>query len=281
MSAPGAPPTVRAFDHAVVMRYTALVTVLGFLSLGIPVLAGLPVEPFLLVLTYGGLLGGSVFAARRAGPGGVRLLFRGLLRWRIGWVNAAVVLGAVPLATIAVAVVTGTYVAPEDGWLPVLGSYAFAVIVYGLLLLNVWEETGWQGMIQRHLMDRHGLLRGAALTAIPFAVVHIPLQLQGASDAGQALVDVGVLLAMAPAARYLAGRTDYATGGSLLAVALLHASWNASGSLSVVDGEAEYVVGLVVVTAVALAVDVARSRSHRGVLSAPAARRFVSSQAVG
>ena len=78
------------------------------------------------MLTYGVLLGGSVLTARRAGPGGIRLLFRGLLRWRIGWANAAVVVAAIPLATIGVAALTGTYVTPEDGWLPVISSYLVA-----------------------------------------------------------------------------------------------------------------------------------------------------------
>ncbi|MBD0323660.1 MAG: CPBP family intramembrane metalloprotease, partial [Aldersonia sp.] len=220
-----------------------------------------------LVLTYGVLLAGAVITARRAGPGGVRLLFRGLLRWRIGWVNAAVVVGAIPIATIGIAAVTGTYVAPADGWWPVIGSYLFTTFVFGALLLNLWEETGWQGMVQRHFMGRYGLLMGSALTAIPFAIVHIPLQVRGVSSVREALVNVGVLFAMAPAARYLTGRTDHATGGSLLAVGVLHASWNASGQLSVVNGDLQYVGALVLLAAVALVIDLVRSRSDAAVSS--------------
>jgi len=189
------------------------------------------------VLTYGVLLGGSVLTARRAGPGGIRLLFRGLLRWRIGWANAAVVVAAIPLATIGVAALTGTYVTPEDGWLPVISSYLVATFVYGALLLNLWEETGWQGMAQRHFMGRYGLMKCSLLTAVPFAVVHSRLQIRGTSGMREALVNLGVLVLMAPAARYLVARTDVATGGSLSAVGVLHASWNASGKLSVVDGD--------------------------------------------
>jgi hypothetical protein len=57
---------------------------------------------------------------------------------------------------------------------------------------------------------------------------------------------------------------------------VLHASFNASGKLSVVDGDWPYVVGLVVVTVVALIVDVVRSRSHSGVLYEHRARRLTS-----
>lgn len=281
MRTPTPSPTVEAFGHRLVVRYTVTATIVGLALVGAPVLLGLPTEPFLLVLTYGVLVGGSVLAARRAGPGGVRLLFRGLLRWRIGWVNAAVVVGAVPIATIGVAAVTGTYVAPEDGWLPVIGSYLFATFVFGALLLNLWEETGWQGMVQRHFMGRYGLVGGSLLTALPFAVVHIPLQLRGTSGMREALVNVGVLFLMAPAARYLVGRTDLATGGSLLAVGVLHASWNASGNLSVVDGDLQFVGGMAVVAVVALIVDRARSRSDSGALHDQRGRRVASSATAG
>lgn len=274
-------PAVAAFDHRTVVRYTIAATVLGLVLLGVPALVGLPSEPFLLVLTYGVLLGGSVLTARRAGPGGIRLLFRGLLRWRIGWANAAVVVAAIPLATIGVAALTGTYVTPEDGWLPVINSYLVATFVYGALLLNLWEETGWQGMVQRHFMGRYGLMKGSLLTAVPFAVVHIPLQIRDTSGMREALVNVGVLFLMAPAARYLVARTDVATGGSLLAVGVLHASWNASGKLSVVDGDLQYVIGLAVVAVVALVVDVVRSRSDSGVLSENRDRHPASTAAAG
>jgi uncharacterized protein len=94
-----------------------------------------------------------------------------------------------------------------------------------------------------------------------------------------ALVNLGVLFVMAPAARYLVGRTDYVTGGSLLAVGVLHASWNESGKLAVVDGDWQYVVGLIVVAAVALVVDVVRSRSDSGVLHEHDAPRVASTAA--
>jgi membrane protease YdiL (CAAX protease family) len=262
-----ATPTVDAFDHRSVVRYTIITTVLGLAIMAAPALVDQPSEVGALVMTYGLLLGGSVITARRAGPGGVRRLFSGLLRWRIGWANAAVVLAAIPLATIGIAAVTGTYVAPEAGWLPVIGSYLFTTFVFGALLLNLWEETGWQGLVQRHFTGRYGLLRGAGLTAIPFAIIHIPLTVADTSGAAEMAAWTLGLFLVAPAMRYLLGRTDYATGGSLLAVGVLHASFNASGNLTVVDGAWQYAAGLLIVAAAALTVDVLRARSHSGVLA--------------
>ena len=277
MPTPSVAPS--SFDHRVVVRYTIIATVLGLAILGAPALVGAPSDPFILVLTYGVLLTGSVLTARRAGPGGIRLLFQGLLRWRIGWVNAAVVVAAIPVATIGMAAATGTYVAPDNGWMPVIGSYLFTTFIFGALALNLWEETGWQGMVQRHFMGRYGLLKGSLLTAIPFAVVHIPLQVRGTSTMREALFNVGVLFVIAPAMRYLLGRTDYVTGGSLLAVGVLHASFNASGKLSVVDHDLTYVWGLVIVAAIALIVDMLRARSHSGVLHQHRAPRTPSTAA--
>lgn len=276
MSMTTSPPTVEVFDHRTVVRYTIIATVLGLAVLGGPALIGVPSDPFILVLTYIVLLGGSVLTARRSGRGGVRLLFRGLLRWRIGWLNAAVVVGAIPLATVGVAAATGTYVAPQDGWLPVIGSYLFMTFIFGALVVNIWEETGWQGLVQRHFMGRYGLLKGSALTAIPFAVVHIPLQVRGTSSLRETFINVGWLFLIAPAMRYLLGRTDVATGGSLLAVGVLHASFNASGQLSIVDNDLAYVGGLVIVAAAALIVDVVHSRSQSGVLAARGAAHLPS-----
>ena len=171
------------------------------------------------------------------------------------------------LDMIGVAAVTGTYVAPEGGWLPGIGSYLFTTVVFGALLLNLWEETGWQGMVQRHFMGRHGLVKGSLLTAVPFAIVHIPCRSVAPRACARRWSTSGCCSSWPPAARYLVGRTDYSTGGSLLAVGVLHASWNASGQLSVIDGDPQHVVGLVLVAIVALIVDVVRARSNSGVLS--------------
>jgi uncharacterized protein len=247
-------------DRRTVVRYATAVVATGVLLLTIPVVADLPVEAFLLSLVYVVYLGGAVLVARRTGPGGIRRLFAGVLRWQIGWRNWVLVVGAIPLATLAVALVTGTLSAPADGWPVTVGNYLFVTFVFGALILNIFEETAWQGLVQRNLTRDHGSLRAAMLTSVPFAAVHIPLSFVGDATINEALGATALLFVFAPAMRYLMGRTDLATGGSLLAVGVMHASFNASGQLGV-TGEWQHIAGLALVAGLALATDLRRTGS--------------------
>jgi uncharacterized protein len=252
-------------------RYVAWVVAAGISLFMVGIVTGVPLEIFILINVYAVLLGGALFTAHRQGPGGVRRLFSGIFRWRIGWASWALVVGALPAATIAVAVLTGTYTPPADGWLLVLGDYLFRTFIFGALIVNIFEETAWQGLVQRNLTRRFGLLKAAGLTAVAFAAFHVPMSFANGASTAEALAVTAVVVAMAPAMRYLMGRTDHTTGGSLLAVGVLHASVNASGQLSVVDGDWQYAVGLGVVTVAVLAVDAVRARSNTAVMYADAA----------
>src|SRR4029450_221946 len=114
--------------------------------------------------------------------------------------------------------------------------YLFATLIFGALLGNVWEETAWAGFAQRRLTDRHGLFRGAMLTAIPSALIHLPLAfeehgLHGTSGRDLAITWT-VLIVAAPFARYLYGATMIGTGGSVLVVGVLDASEDVSGGVA-------------------------------------------------
>jgi uncharacterized protein len=274
------PPTPLRLTPTSVRRYLALVLSLGIPLLAIPAIAGLPLEPFLLATTYVLLLGGAVAVAHRTGPGGVRRLFRGVLLWRIGWRAWAVAVAVIPLATVAVALLTGTYTDPPDGWAIVLGDYLVFTLVIGALFLNVFEETAWQGLVQRHLARRHGQLRAAMLTAIPFAALHLPLSLVGDVTAGQAAVAAALIVVMAPAMRYVVGRTDQRTG-SLLAVGITHASFNASGQLEVATGGWQHIVGLALVASVFLVIDRRRQPTQAPANAVPVGAVGVDGPATG
>jgi uncharacterized protein len=118
--------------------------------------------------------------------------------------------------------------------------------------------------VQRHLTRRRGLLKAAALTAVPFAAVHLPLSFVGDVTTSEALIASAFLIVSAPVMRYVMGRTDHATGGSLLAVGVMHASFNASGQLEVMDGGGQHMGGTVVVAALLVLLDVRRSRARPG-----------------
>ena len=209
------------------------------------------------------LLVGLAIAITRAtdGRGGVRQLFAGLLRWRLGW-RYLVLVVAMPVLTVGVATATGTFHAPPAGWVAVGLTYLFFLAV-GAVTGNLWEETVWGAFVQGRLMARHGLLVGSMLTAIPVFLIHLPLAFETNGWHGttwrDALISWGVLLLAAPFQRYLIGTLLVDTGGSTLAAGLMHASINAAGAMAVIPGGWQHVPALIALTLATVAF-----RSWRG-----------------
>jgi membrane protease YdiL (CAAX protease family) len=221
------------------------------------------------------LLGAATLVtAVSGGRAAVRRLYARTFRWRMGWGWLALVLLAMPLLTLAVAAAGGSLHAPDGGWVKEVGLYLFLTLIFGALLGNLWEETAWSGFAQTRLMDRHGLLTGSLLTAIPFALIHLPLAWEEDGLHGTSGRDVAitwtVLILSAPFIRYLFGATLLGTGGSVMAVAVLHASFNASGALTAVRGWWPSIVAMVILTlAVALVTAKRQARlEERGYASA-------------
>lgn len=233
--------TVTAIALTWVVQFT-------FLALGWPLFPALALEIAILLATA------TWVTHRLEGRAGVRRLYASTLRWRFGasWYLVALVM--LPLATIAVAGIAGTLTGPAEGWGAELLQYIFLAVVFGALLGNMWEELAWAGFLQDRLTSKHGLLKGALWTALPFALIHLPLAFEEHGLTGTPLRDVAVtwalLLAIAPFFRYLVGLVYVRTGRSILAVALLHGSFNASGSLSLTPSGWEYAAAVVAVTPV-------------------------------
>jgi hypothetical protein len=122
----------------------------------------------------------------------------------------------------------------------------------------------WTGFVQSKLMVRQGLLRGSLLAAIPVFAIHLPLAYESNGLAGtrwqDALLNWGLLLVALPFFRYLAGVLMLDTHGSVLAVGVLHASFNASGGLAVVPAGWQYVPALVLLTLLVAAYRTLRGR---------------------
>ncbi|HEU4349819.1 MAG TPA: CPBP family intramembrane glutamic endopeptidase [Actinoplanes sp.] len=218
------------------------------------------------------LLGAATLVtARISGRAGVRRLFSGVLRWRIGMRWYAMTVLAMPALTLTVAAAAGSLRMPAGGVLKEVLFYLLLTLVVGALLGNLWEETAWAGFVQSRLMDRHGLLRGSLLTAVPYGLIHLPLAFEEHGLYGTSARDVAitwtVLIFSAPFVRYLYGVTLLGTGGSLLAAALMHASFNASGALASVHGWWPSYVALILLT-VALAATRQARVDDRGYASA-------------
>ncbi len=182
----------------------------------------------------------------------IRRLFSGLLRWRIGVGRWLLVVLAMPVLTLGVAGVTGTLHAPPDGWSKVAISYLVVLLLIAITA-SIWEETAWAGFVQTRLMARSGLLVGSLLTSVPFFLIHLPLAYEAdgwaATSWQETLVAWGWLLAALPFFRYLAGMLLVDTRGSVLAVALMHASFNAAGAMSVLQPAGwQYIPALAILT---------------------------------
>jgi len=198
-----------------------------------------------------------------SGRAGVRRLLASMIRWRIGIARWLMVLLALPVLTLASAAATGTLEAPPDGWLNIATTYLLTLLV-GLITANLLEEMAWTGFVQTKLMAQHGLLRGALLTAIPVFAIHLPLSYEtnGLYDTRweDALLNWGLLFAALLFFRYLAGVLMLETNGSVLAVGVLHASFNASGAMDVTPDGWQYVPAVILLTVLVAAYRALRGR---------------------
>ena len=223
------------------------------------------------------LLGAAVLVtAATEGRTGVGRLFSGVVRWRVGAGWYVIALLALPVLTLLTAVVTGTLREPGSGWAATAGLYLLKAVVIGAVLGNIWEELAWAGVVQRRLMERNGVLAGSLLTAIPFALIHLPQAFAERGFAATPWADValswGVLFGFALVARYLLGLAYVSTGGSILILGLLHGSMNASQSMDTVDWW-QFIPAVVVLTAAVAAYLAVRSRTTGQGSSGHALRR--------
>ena len=198
-----------------------------------------------------------------SGRAGVRRLLASMLRWRIGIARWLLVLLALPVLTLAIAAATGTLEAPPQGWLNIATTYLLTLLVV-LITANLLEEMAWTGFVQTKLMAQHGLLRGALLTAVPVFAIHLPLSYEtnGLYDTRweDAMLNWGLLLVGLLFFRYLAGVLMLETNGSVLAVGVLHASFNASGGMDVTPGGWQYVPAVILLTVLVAAYRALRGR---------------------
>lgn len=233
------PSTRSGFAHRrPVAAFLAFALGVGLPLLSIPAVLEMEMAPFLLLLVFVLLLAPALFVTRAAdGPGAIRRLLARNLIWRFGLGRWLVILFAMPVLTIASAAATGTFSTPDGGWLDETTTYLLGTLLVGALILNLWEETAWAGFVQTRLMADHGLLKAAILTAIPFAIIHIPLSFEKGWTWSEVGVGLGVLFAAAPFYRYLLGMHLLDTGGSLLAVGIQHASWNNAAKIDGIDGD--------------------------------------------
>ena len=245
--APGAPSA--ASGAAPLLAFGAVAVPTGWMLLSVPLLTDLPVEPFVLLTNVFGLLLPALVLTRRAGAS-TRALLRDTVRLPrpLAWLLPAVLLLSV--VTWSVAALAGVEERVDDA---VVASLAVNV-ASSVLIINLWEELAWAGFAQRRATALWGYPRGALAVAALFAGIHLPLAFYDAHTAGTVAFNVAALAGSAVGLRLLIGAFDDWTAGSLLTVALLHASFNVSGELLDVDHDWMRYAAVLVLGLLALAV---------------------------
>jgi uncharacterized protein len=200
------------------------------------------------------------------GRAGVRHLARRMFRWRIGAAWWLLVLAGLPVLTLLLAVALGDTLRPVDV-APFVGAQLLGLVV-NLVLINIWEEAAWAGLVQARLEDRHGLVAAALLTAVPFALIHLPLHFIGDFSLGSLTAALVALLIVCAIVRLLLGVVLRGTRDSILAVALLHTMFNRSNNdegivAGLVDGDGHKLAGLLAVLVLTAVVSVVARRPGR------------------
>jgi uncharacterized protein len=211
--------------------------------------------------------------AVEGGRTGVRVLYRRMTRWHVPlrwWLVATL---TIPAGTVALALVLGdTATVPT---LPTLGGEAAALLI--ALFVNLWEEAVWVGFMQTHLERTHAFVTAAALTAVPFGVVHMPLRLitGEARTASELLIAFIVFTAFAVFARSLFGIVLRGAANSILVAAATHTMFNRSNNVDglvadIMDGPNRQLAALLTVVLLAIVLGVLSrgrlSRSYRRAL---------------
>lgn len=232
-----------------VATFVTIALAFGWTLLTVPAVTGLAPEPFLLATCYLGLAGTALVLSRLVdGRGAATALLRRAVRWRFGIGRWLTIVFAMPVLTLGVAAASHTLRTPDGGWLRLGGVYLAQVLLLGALLFNIPEELGWSGFVQTRLSQRYGLLGGALRTAPFFVAIHLPLLFAAGWTWSTVAISAGALVVAAPFFRYLLGMHLADTGGSLLAVGVQHAAFNAAGALAAVNGGWQYLPAMVVLT---------------------------------
>jgi membrane protease YdiL (CAAX protease family) len=235
---------------------------------GVPGLVGADMEEaasFVLVLTL--VAAAATVTYLEGGRPALTALVRRAMRWRVPlrWWMIAVV--AIPATSLLLALVLGdTFVAPTPGTL--LGEAVS--IALALIFANLAEETAWAGFLQTRLERRHSFVVAALLTAVPFALVHLPIRVvaREITAPGDVVGNLVALLIVCAVIRLLLGAVMRGARNSVLLVAVTHLFFNRSNNedglvADLVEGDARSVSALLATVLVTVVLTIATRRNLR------------------
>jgi membrane protease YdiL (CAAX protease family) len=188
----------------------------------------LTVPGFLLIfpLGYTPAAAALLVAWLTDGRAGLREVGRMLLRWRIPLRYYVAVLAGPP-ALFGLGLALGAAAGLR------LGDFAPAWLIAAAFVVNLalaaavnGEEIAWRGVLLPMLQARTTAVRASLLTGVLEAMFHVPLFLTPGTP--QSRIPFGGFLLFSVALAMLFTFVYNATGGSLLAVTVLHGAVNAS-----------------------------------------------------
>lgn len=206
----------------------------------IPPLTATDIPPFDSPLfgVVGGIvgvgLGAFVVTAATAGRAGVADLLSRTFRWRVPAQWYLLALSGVPVAaTLLALAIYGPEAleSPADGWPEALAEVA-ALFVLQLVLFQLAEEIGFTGFLQDRWQDRFSALRLTVYVTFFWALWHVPDHFGEEGWGLEQLVSAPVVFVIEFVSLFFARALFvwlYArTGRSVLLVAVMHASFDAS-----------------------------------------------------
>jgi len=255
----------------------------------LPQLIGLDMEraaSTLLVLSL--ITATFLTTALHGGRPAVAVLCRRMVRWRVRPVWWLVAVVALPTTTVVLAAFLGDAVhVPSSRVI----AQEMVSIVIALMLINLWEETAWVGFLQTRLERRHNFFVAAALTAVGFAAVHVPLRIINAQAITAHTIGTAflALLVLSLIFRSLIGMVLRGAANSILLAAVTHTFFNRSNNIDgiaadLLEGSNQPIAALFATTLIAIALGIGLRRklrrSYREVLDAaedvpPASRQPV------
>lgn len=128
-----------------------------------------------IAMIFGLALPAFLVTAATSGRAGVRDLLARVFRWRVGvgWYLLAIL--GLPVATLLVASVFlggAPLRALMQEW-PIFFTIFVPEILLAVVLIQIFEETGWTGFMQETLQERHGPLLASIMVAPAFALFHL------------------------------------------------------------------------------------------------------------
>jgi uncharacterized protein len=209
-----------------------------------------------LTLTMFALLPSALFVtwAANGRPGLIRL-FRRIVRWRfgVGWWLA--VLAGLPVLTVIFTLILGGSLESIDP-VPLFWNQ-LRLLLINFILVNLWEETAWAGVVQTLLEDRYNIFVAAALTAVPFGFIHLPLAFLSEVTLASVLISLAAYILLGLFLRPLVGVVLRGSRDSVLAAGLMHSVFNRTNNdngiaAALLNGE-RYRVGILIAVVVLIA----------------------------